>query len=185
MECGIGSGTNQVGIPDQVHSSDNDWDLEFPPNLEIEDFPHTSEDESSDSEGREAKARANCSYIDLHVVHEHKASRGCRRDSGGGAMRVAASNEGVGSTSVGNVGRKGCVDSSPLLPRRLSPRGRARVERTRLHGRRLSSLNGLELLSHHVYDITVEEDSNHEDGDDSIGPYSVHQGPYKRSNTVR
>jgi hypothetical protein len=38
----------------QVHSSNDDWDLEFPTNREIEELIHTSECETSESEGGEA-----------------------------------------------------------------------------------------------------------------------------------
>jgi hypothetical protein len=48
----------------QVHSSDDDWDLEFPPNPEIHNSLYTSEGKSSDTEGREGAVGANCSYID-------------------------------------------------------------------------------------------------------------------------
>jgi hypothetical protein len=150
MDCGIGCNTNQVSIPDQVHSSDDDWDLEYPPNPEIEECIHTFEGESNESEGREAEALQNCSYVDLHVVHENRASRWRVSGRGRGAARVSIGSYNVGATNINNVGGRGCTDSLTLSSCRLSQRGRG-VEETSgqssTHGHRPFGWSGLDSLS--------------------------------------
>jgi hypothetical protein len=99
MASGFGSDTDPFGDLD-VHGSDEEWDLGFPRNSEVDEGAETSRNENADSDA----SGENCSYSDLHALHAHRGSGGGAVNAGGAgrvhAGRGGALRRGSGSRPV-------------------------------------------------------------------------------------
>jgi hypothetical protein len=105
MASGFGSDTDPFGDLD-MHGSNEEWDLGFPRNCEVDEGVEMSRNENADSD----TSGENCSYSDLHVLHAHKSS-------GGGAVNVGG--DGRVHTGRGGALRRGsgsrpCAGGRPL-----------------------------------------------------------------------
>jgi hypothetical protein len=50
-----------------MHSSDEDWDLQYPRNSNVEGAPDISGGEIGNTDGED------CSYTDLYALHAHRS----------------------------------------------------------------------------------------------------------------
>ena len=78
MAFGFGSDTDLFRDLD-MHGNDEQWDLGFPRNCEVDEGAEMSRNENADSD----TSRENYNYSNLHALHAHKSSRGGAVNVGG------------------------------------------------------------------------------------------------------
>jgi hypothetical protein len=105
MASEFGSDTDPFGDLD-VYGSDEEWDLGFPRNCEVDEGAETSRNENADSDA----SGENCSYSDLHALHTHRSSGG-RVVNVGGDGRVHAGRRGALRRGSGS---RPCAGGRPL-----------------------------------------------------------------------
>jgi hypothetical protein len=99
MASGLGRDNDHFGDLD-AHSSDEDWDLGFPRNCEVEERAETSRNENANSD----TSGEDCSYSDLHALHACRSFGGGAVNAGGDGLVHAGRGVKLGSGSWGEEG---------------------------------------------------------------------------------